>query len=52
MRNRGSVVIAENGKVILIKRVRNESVYYVFPGGGIEEGETPEQAAKREALKN
>ncbi|WP_417899808.1 NUDIX domain-containing protein [Bacillus haimaensis] len=50
MRDRGSVVIVEDSKVILIKRVRNESVYYVFPGGGIEEGETPEHAAEREAF--
>jgi len=50
MRNRGSVVIVENGKVVLIQRIRDGSVYYVFPGGGIENGETPEAAAKREAL--
>ncbi|WP_029425299.1 NUDIX hydrolase [Alkalibacillus haloalkaliphilus] len=50
MRNRGSVVIIEDQKVVLIKRVREGSVYYVFPGGGIEEGETPEEAAKREAF--
>lgn len=49
MRNRGSVVLVENQKVGLIKRVRGDSVYYVFPGGGIEEGETPQEAAKREA---
>ncbi len=34
----------------LIKRIRNGSVYYVFPGGGIEEGENPETGAKREAF--
>jgi 8-oxo-dGTP diphosphatase len=49
MRDRGSVVIIENGKVALIKRIRADSVYYVFPGGGIEKGETPKEAAKREA---
>ncbi|MCK6257802.1 NUDIX domain-containing protein [Fictibacillus sp. KIGAM418] len=49
MRNRGSVVLVENQKVGLIKRVRGDSVYYVFPGGGIEDGETPQEAAKREA---
>ncbi|MDQ0177738.1 NUDIX hydrolase [Bacillus chungangensis] len=26
------------------------SLYYVFPGGGLENGETPEEGAKREAL--
>ncbi|MGX2962132.1 NUDIX hydrolase (plasmid) [Peribacillus sp. JNUCC 23] len=50
MRDRGSVVLIENKKVGLIKRIREGSVYYVFPGGGIEDGETPEEATKREAL--
>ena len=50
MRDRGSVVLIQNNKVGLIKRIREGSVYYVFPGGGIEEGETPEVGAKREAL--
>lgn len=50
MRDRSSVVIVKEGsKVGLIKRIRNESVYYVFPGGGIENEETPEEGAKREA---
>ena len=50
MRDRSSVVIIENEKVLLIKRRREDFVYYAFPGGGIEQGETPEEAAKREAL--
>ncbi|MDL4842347.1 NUDIX hydrolase [Aquibacillus rhizosphaerae] len=50
LRSRSSVVLIQNKKVGLIKRIRNDSVYYVFPGGGIEAGETPEEAAKREAL--
>ena len=50
MRNRGSVIIKENNKIPLIKRIKEETIYYVFPGGGIEEGETPEEGAKREAL--
>ena len=49
MRNRGSVVIIENNNVALIQRNKEGSVYYVFPGGGIERGETPEEGAKREA---
>lgn len=40
----------ENEQVVLIKRWRDGRTYDVFPGGGIEEGETPEEAAKREAL--
>ena len=50
MRNRGSSVIIKNNKVVLIKRVRAGQEYYVFPGGGIERGESPEQAAVRETF--
>ncbi|WP_430787332.1 NUDIX hydrolase [Virgibacillus flavescens] len=49
-RDRGSVVLIENKKVALIKRIKNGSVYYVFPGGGIERGESLEDGAKREAF--
>lgn len=48
MRNRGATIIIENGRVALIKRTKPHMTYYVFPGGGIESGETPEQAAIRE----
>ena len=50
MKDRSSVVIIENNQIVLIKRSWNAFVYYVFPGGGIENGETPEDAAKREAM--
>lgn len=50
MRDRGSVVILENKKVLLIQRIRDNSIYYVFPGGGIEIDETPKDGAKREAF--
>lgn len=50
MRDRGSLIIIENGKVALIRRIRDGSVYYVFPGGGIVKGETPKEGAKREAF--
>lgn len=50
MRNRSSAILIVHNKVALIKRVREKCVYYVFPGGGIEEGETPEEAAIRETL--
>ena len=51
IRNRGSAVLInkENRKIGLIKRTRDGAVYYVFPGGGIAEGETPEEATIREA---
>jgi 8-oxo-dGTP diphosphatase len=50
LRNRSAVVLIENEKVALMKRIRDGSIYYVFPGGGIECGETPADGAKREAL--
>ncbi|WP_010676595.1 NUDIX hydrolase [Bacillus timonensis] len=49
MRDRGSVVLIENNKVGLIKRVWNNLVYYVFPGGGMKDGESPKECAVREA---
>jgi 8-oxo-dGTP diphosphatase len=46
---RARVVIVEQARVALIKRVRAGRTYYLFPGGGVEPGETAEQAAVREA---
>ncbi|MGG2091642.1 NUDIX domain-containing protein [Bacillus sp. S13(2024)] len=48
MRDRSAAIIVEEGKLALIKRIWDEEVYYVFPGGGIEEGETTEEAIIRE----
>ena len=48
IRNRGAAIIVQKGKIALIKRIREDETYYVFPGGGIEEGETPEEATRRE----
>lgn len=50
MRDRGSCILIKENKVVLIQRMREGQVYYVFPGGGIEIGETPEQATIREAF--
>ncbi len=49
MRVRAGIVLIENEKVALIERHRAGLDYFVFPGGGMDEGETPEQAAVREA---
>jgi len=46
---RSAVIILENDHVALIERVRDGQTYYVFPGGTIEEGETAQTAAIREA---
>lgn len=50
MRVRAGIVLMQDGKVALIERHRAGMDYYVFPGGGMDEGETPEQAAIREAM--
>ena len=49
MRHRGSCIILKDNEFVLIKRIREGQIYYVFPGGGFEPGETPEEAAKRES---
>jgi 8-oxo-dGTP pyrophosphatase MutT (NUDIX family) len=46
---RAAIVLLEDGAVALIERVRDGRRYYLFPGGGVEHGETPEEAATREA---
>lgn len=49
MRKRACIVIIKNGRLALIKRIKNNEIYYVIPGGQKEIGETLQQAAKREA---
>lgn len=46
---RGAVVIIDNDRVATIKRVWAGRIYFLFPGGGAAELETPEEAARREA---
>ena len=48
MRQRAAGIIIQDGKILLLHRQKAGRVYYIIPGGGIEKGETPEQAAKRE----
>jgi len=50
MRTRAGIILIEEDKVALIERHRAGMHYYVFPGGGVDEGETPEQGAIRETL--
>ena len=49
MRNRSGIILVEENKLALIERHRAGKHYFAFPGGGIDEGESPEQAAVREA---
>ena len=50
MRIRAGIVLIQNNNVALIERHRAGLDYFVFPGGGVNEGESPEQAAIREAM--
>ena len=50
MRIRAGIVLIKDNKVALIERHRAGLDYFVFPGGGVDEGETPEQAAIRETM--
>ena len=48
MPQRAVGVIVKNDKVLLMRRIRNGQEYYVFPGGGVEQGESTETAIVRE----
>lgn len=48
MRISSRCILIENRNVLLIYRERDGEKYYVFPGWGIEEGETKEACIKRE----
>ena len=50
MRIRAGIVLIKENKVAMIERYRAGLYYFTFPGGGVDEGESPEQAASREAL--
>ena len=46
---RSAVMVVRDNKLLLIERKKgDEPAYFVLPGGGVEAGETPSQAAARE----
>jgi 8-oxo-dGTP pyrophosphatase MutT (NUDIX family) len=49
MRTRSAIILIEDNKLALIERHRAEKHYFSFPGGGVDEGESPQEAAMREA---
>ncbi len=49
MSYRAAIVLLQDDKIALIERHRAGLHYFTFPGGHVEPGETPEQAAVREA---
>jgi 8-oxo-dGTP pyrophosphatase MutT (NUDIX family) len=49
MRTRSAIILIEENKLALIERHRAGKHYFSFPGGGVDAGETPQEAAIREA---
>ncbi|MFJ9740852.1 NUDIX hydrolase [Streptomyces sp. NPDC101166] len=46
-----AAIITDNGRVLMVRRrVKEGELSWQFPAGGIEDGESPEQAAVRETL--
>jgi 8-oxo-dGTP diphosphatase len=45
---RVAAIIIKDNKVLLMRRVKEGQEYFVFPGGGINEGESAEDAVIRE----
>ena len=48
---RAAVAIEKGGQGALIERVRDGCTYFVFHGGGVEEGEAPEHAPEHAAAR-
>lgn len=48
VKERVRAILINMGRIILIKRVKHDSTYFVFPGGGVEDGEGQAAALIRE----
>lgn len=48
MRHRVVGIVKKENNILLMRRLKNGQEYYVFPGGGVEDGESYEEALKRE----
>lgn len=50
IRNSAKAIIINENRLLLTKNKDNEGVFYLFPGGGQEHGETIHEALKRECI--
>jgi 8-oxo-dGTP diphosphatase len=50
MRPRACAAILRDGKILMVRHQNNGRNYWTLPGGGVNEGESLEQAAIREVL--
>jgi len=48
MQKRAAAVIIKGGEILLMRRIKDRREYFVFPGGGVKENETVQQALVRE----
>lgn len=48
MGKRAVSIIIKDSRILLMHRIKNGQEYFVFPGGGVKEGEIIEKAAARE----
>lgn len=48
--SRSAGIVIHNNQLLVMYRKKNNHMYYTFPGGTVEQGETPEAAAQREIL--
>lgn len=48
MRNRSMALVVRDEKILMVQALRRGSLFWELPGGGIEIGETPAEAALRE----
>jgi len=49
MSHRAAIFLVEDGRIALIERYKQGAHYFSFPGGHVEAGESPLEAAVREA---